>query len=774
MQAVLFDGIPGHSTHVAGELTAVCCQAWKFDCLHFQEVFWWLQDDATSCGTLVLAHAAALLAGSPADIFLERARNFVAGFAEVAGALVGFGGLTTEQEAAFRAVLIEHGVPPEAADDRVQAAVAKVGPGHITQALMQKNQWQALKAAGSRPGCMFKFVAHDELQAHIQTRGQRRHGLAVSSPKAKKQKAAKRAKPQAPLQLDPSLLQLSPGSFVTADGSPLMQLSFEEVQSQASGISFCAPAQAIPFIQDGRNISVDPLALVVTAELPMDVTHHGRVSTVRFPAIYMPTSEAVLVLGSLIQLGDEEVRLKHAEEPEVDGIDTITCRMNLYRDETSLSWDQVSQAPIRTILQGVQGLRVCKDGACNQACGLFHPSLVFLDVWARQFTRLTGAKAKPAEAEVFQAYIRVPASAPLHLFRLPNAGLYFEPRAADASGPHAAWSVVWLPGADKLQAQHAQKTCDRALGLARIGVKFGVRTKESDEQAVFNALRPHHEYSRVRVVHRYRAHPLPFGMQRAAVAQLIRGWGWQAKPLQPDRGDGLGSAWLLGAAEEPPSLALPVGKAFVLLAKLPDHTRRPPAASVCASARTIKHILLDDDADHSSTTVGPDPWSNGPDPWAKARGSTDVATQAEPAAPTKAVTKLNQLEGELRQDLEDLVQRKIQAASADPPPGLSEQEKRLHQLEVGVSELQQQGRKFESWFQNVGSKVQDQAQAITALQGTVQEQQHELGCFRTEVQTTVTQAVGSVQTEMTRQLSAQLQGQMEQIQALFAEKKMRH
>ena len=68
--------------------------------------------------------------------------------------------------------------------------------------------------------------------------------------------------------------------------------------------------------------------------------------------------------------------------------------------------------------------------------------------------------------------------------------------------------------------------------------------------------------------------------------------------------------------------------------------------------------------------------------------------------------------------------------------------------------------------------MQDQAEAITALQGTVQEQQHELGRFRTEVQTTVTRAVGSVQTEMTRQLSAQLQGQMEQIQALFAEKKM--
>ena len=258
---------------------------------------WLLQDASTSCGTLVLAHAAALLAGSPADIFLERAQHFVAGFAEVTGALIGFGGLSTEQEDAFKTILVEHGVPTDAVVERVQAAIAKIGPGHITQALQQRNRWQALKAAGSRPGCMFKFVTHDELQAHIQTRGQRRHGLTVSSPKAKEQKAAKRTKPQAHLQLDPSLLQMSPDSFITADGGPLKHLSFDEVQSQASGISFCTPVQATPFIQDGRNISVEPLALVVTAKVPSDLNHQESVSTIRFPAVYVPTSEAVLVLG---------------------------------------------------------------------------------------------------------------------------------------------------------------------------------------------------------------------------------------------------------------------------------------------------------------------------------------------------------------------------------------------------------------------------------------------------------------------------------------------
>ena len=777
LQASLLDGIPGRSIPIARTLTEACGAAWQTPCSHFREITWWLQTDSSSCGALVLAHAAAFLAGTPAEIFLQRAHRFLSGFKATAGSLLGFGGLSSEQEATFKAILVEHGVPPEAVDSRALAAIQKVGPGAIAQALLQKNKWQALKAAGSKPGCLFKYVQLEELQAHIQRRAQDRHGLTISSPKAKKQKASKKPKGLSQLQVDPTQLRLVPGSFVAKDGTTLKQLSYAEVQSQASGVCFCLPSQAFPFLQDDRNISIDPLALVVTSEVPSNLASPARVQTVRFPAMYTPTSEAVLLVGSLVQLGDEEVQLFPADSLEVEGIETITCRLNVYRDESPIPWDQLAAAPIRTLLQQVPGLKVCRDNACTHGCGCFHPSLeedtdqVFLDVWARQFSTLSGVKAAPSEAQVFQAYVRVPASAPGHLFKLPNEGIYFDPRDESGTGSHRSWSVVWIPGADKIQARHAQRTCDRVLGLARLGLKFGVRTKESDEQHVFNLLRPHHEYSKVRVLFRYRAHPLPFGTQRSAVAQLIRGWGWAAKPLQPDRGDGAGSAWLIGSAEEPSSLALPVGKGFVLLTKLKEQPRKSYDTAICASSRTLKHLLHDDD---DQPTAMPDPWCNGQDPWAKARASADVAMRAEPSVTSTASTKLSQIEGELRQDLEQMVQRQVQAAASHPPPGLSAQEQRLQQLEVGVTELQQQGRKFEHWFQSVGSQVQDQAQAITALQSTVQEQQKELGLFRTEVQTTVTQAVGSVQTEMARQLSSQLQGQMEQIQALFSEKKMRH
>ena len=67
--------------------------------------------------------------------------------------------------------------------DRTQAAIAKVGPGPIAQALSQKNPWQALKACASKPSCMFRWIQADELQSHVD----KQFGTQV--PKAKSKKA---------------------------------------------------------------------------------------------------------------------------------------------------------------------------------------------------------------------------------------------------------------------------------------------------------------------------------------------------------------------------------------------------------------------------------------------------------------------------------------------------------------------------------------------------------------------------------------------------------
>ncbi|CAE7655752.1 unnamed protein product [Symbiodinium sp. CCMP2456] len=429
----------------------------------------------------------------------------------------------------------------------------------------------------------------------------------------------------------------------------------------------------------------------------------------------------------------------------------------------NLSVDALALAPLRVLLQQVPEFKVCKDTACGGKCSGFHAAVdeivehLFLDAWARQWVKLAGGKTKPADAELFQVFVRLPASALPHVFCASLDGLYIEPRAADGTGPHAAWAVVWLPGYSAAQAKHALRTSERAITVTRLGHKYGLRTKEADEQAVFELLRPQHQFLKVRVTARFRLHPLPHGFQRHNLVQLLQQWQWVSKPLQPDRGDSVGCAWIVGASSDPPAPALALGTGFVLVSKIKDVGQpRGPSKDVCASTRTRKALLLDDDGD----AFPPDPWADGSDPWSSARQAAVPASSS-----TEAVTKIAQVEAGLKQDLEDLVQRKLDAReAAGPPPGFSDQDKRLHVLETAVNEMRHQSTKFESWFQGFGTKVADQATQLETLQSTVQEQQVELGRVRTDLQSTVQAAVTSLQGNLTNQMASQLAGQMEQIQ----------
>ena len=495
MQGEVFDGIPQRNLPQAPRLARLLCALAGKELTALPEATIWLQRDAHSCGAFALAHATHRLTGSSCPSLLVEASNFLANFPPVPATLFGQGGLTSDQEQALLKLLVSKGVPQAASSQRLQQAISKIGPGPLAEALNSRNPWQALKAAGSKPGVSFKWVLPAELEAHIEQRAQDKFGTEVPKAKTKKLKQPRKTFP-APMHVDPLQLQLAPGSFTTQSGTPLGQLSYQEVQSQATGICFVSLGQAAPFLQETRNLSVDALALVTTAELSPDATGVARVTSLRFPAIFAPTQEAILIAGSLIQLGDEEVQLAATDIAEVEHISTIVCRMSLYRDECKISWEQLVEAPIRALLQKVPELMVCRAPSCDQSCPAFHAAVdevvdhLFLDVWARQWCRLTGGKAKATEAELFQAFVRVPSSAVQHLFRIGFPGRYFEPRAADGSGPHCSWAIVWLPGQSASQALHSLKTTQKAVALTRLGNKYGLRTKEADEQAVFEAL-PH-------------------------------------------------------------------------------------------------------------------------------------------------------------------------------------------------------------------------------------------------------------------------------------------
>ena len=762
-----FDGIPGRSQQAARLLLSKLACLFGSPVAGFESTAFWVQTNHHSCGVLLLAHFAAFLLGGPSEAILADAAGFLACFPRHAGVYYGQGGLSDAQQQALRKILVERGVPETQVADRVQAAVTKIGAGPIAQAFAAANPWQALKAAGSSPNTAFRWIKPEELKAHAEAKAAQKFGAAVAQPKSKKsQRPTKGGRPQ--LQVDPQALLLSPRSFTTEGGEPLAQLGFSEVVPQAQGISFCTAQQLLPFIQTYQSLSVDALALVATSEIPADLCAGAPVTSIRFPAIYEPTGEAILLQGSLLQLGDETVQLAATDIADVE-VDVVTGRASLFRDEATISWETVAQAPIKALLQYVPALNLCRDSACKGNCQLFHPAVdesvehIFLDVWARRFSTVDGSRVDAGKADLFQALVRVPSSALKHLQRANTPGYYFEPRSGDGYNAHAGFSVIWLPGKDRVQALHIAQTTDKVVAITRINRRFGVRVREADEPATHRLLRPEVDFVKVRIAATYRLHPLPHGMQRKHLVALLKQWHWAARPLQVLKGDAAGSAWEVGSDVAPPGQALAAAGSYVLISKLRDASAQHRLSSVTAPPRT-KKLLYDDPEVRVDPNAGKvDPWFGGRDPWSQCRPPPGLPNPPAPSSASTADSKLQQVRGELQETFRKQFE---EFTTAQAGQANVKQEQRLQKLEVSMTELQEQNRRFQDWCQTIGTQIGTHSNQIGEVQRTVQAQQAEVGQLRTEFTQVLATSNSNLQQDISRQLSAQMQ----QIESLLSKK----
>ncbi|CAE7342035.1 aquIMA [Symbiodinium sp. CCMP2592] len=760
----LFDGLPGRSTTAAQALADAICLACDMPQTIVSEPAHLVQLEPGQCGPMLLAFAAQVLGDLDAtfETLLQDAIAYCRFVPRHTAVLYGSGALSEAQTSTLRQLLVDRGVTVDHVGERIQGAVQKIGAGPLSKALAADNPWQALKALGSCPSSLFRWIRPEELRAHAQAKAQLQFGAAIGNAKARKQKPARTSKPV--LNVDPTALQIAPGAFVSSDGTSLSQLAFDEVGPQARGVAFCTGQQMLPFLSDYRALSVDALALISTAPVPTEVCAGAPASSIRFPAVYAPTQEAVLLSGTILQLGDEHVQLSAADADmgDIEKLDTITGRISFFKDEAQLGWEVFAKAPVKSLLQHIPGLNLCRDANCKGDCPAFHPAVeehverLLLDVWARQFAKAEGGRASPEAAELFQALVRVPASAAKHLQHVHVAGFYFEPRAANGFGPHPSYAVVWLPGHDKAQATHLLRTCDKALGLARLGNKFGIRVLDEHEQLVFEKLRPRQTFVKVKVLSRWRLHPLPHGTQRHTLVQLLGKWKWAAKPLQPCKGDSSGCAWEVGSAEDPPSSVLQAGDAFVLIHKLRDLSSPAKPEALCASNRTRRRILYDDPEVPQSSA---DPWAGGRDPWSLSRPPPGLpapaaSSQQCPAPPSAAVSKLTEVKSELQANLATVVRKEVQAATssvkaADP------NDARIQQLEVGLNEVRMQNSKFEEWFQTFGTQMRQQATQVVEVQKAVSAQQGEFSALKSDVTTSIAQAMNSLQSDMQKQFASQ-------------------
>ena len=510
-------------------------------------------------------------------------------------------------------LLVDKGVPEDRSDERALAGIQALGEKAVDQALRAKNPWAELKTLASKPGVRFLWVKHDELMRQVRLRAENKFGISSHGKKKERQRDTR----QAQVQLAPSHLTLLDGSFVDESGEAVKQIQFDEVKAHATGIALATVGQILPFLVEGKSLSLEPLAVITTEEVPHEQQGLLPVTQIRFPAEYAGTREPVLIQGSLIQLGDNTVtRRQDGVKPVIEANKTCTFKLVVFRDEweaSNLQWADLCKGPMKALFQNQEALTLCRGAACGGGCLRYHAPVdvecdsLITDLWDRRWAKTDGGgRVTPDKAGLFSVMMRVLDDAEEWIQGVSGqCGIYLEPRQQDGKGPAAEFGVIWLPQQGFKDAEHKKKTMQGAVAIARIGHRWGLRFRDEDMEAAFKELRPREQYSKISLDRIFVMYPLPHGTTRQGLQKSLKEWGWEAKPLQPTRGGAEGAGWQVGSGKAPPSMVLQGahGDVVVTPVRTVQQVREPP--KILSSFKTRSHLKQ---AASSTGTSSADPW----------------------------------------------------------------------------------------------------------------------------------------------------------------------
>ena len=760
---------------LAAQISEGLTLTWTFSSLRL-----FPQEDAATCGTIALLHVASLLGffGLPDRQAILSLHHWL-----VSRPSLGLGFLDpwtygygpADAQAQLAALLATKGVPSDHAADRAAAAIKRLSLGAVQTAMTQANPWQSLKALTTKPGCNFQFVLRTELQTYIDSKAKTKHGAAIATHKKKDRKHTKSG-PSTPVQLDPATLQTIAGDFVDSDGDELEQISLQQVVADSRGIALSTLTDALPYLREPKNISSDTLAILILEEVPDTLKAAAEVSAIRFPVTYLPTQDPLLVNGSLLQLGDKHAARKAFKDitTSMDVGETSVLKITMYRDELASQWDQIAASPVKCLLQMVPVLRRCTEPQCDLRCGLFHPAVeddvdqVIIEVWGRRFQSLESKVLPAPKADMFIAFLRIATPALDDVLKMVADGVYLEPRAAGVKATDSNYAVIWLAGANRDTAVHRLKLSVHGLSLVRMKTRFGIRVPARHEEAAHRELRPGDSFLKVNVARVYRLHPLPHGLQRAQLIQLLKDWAWAAKPLQPSRGTAEGGAWEVGSELEPPNSVLQAFNKDVLVSLLRDKKEVDRTPQIIGSNRAQKH-LRNQDRPTTAASASTDPWQANPslDPWKSWRGPTTVQTDA-------AAKRIDAITATVVTQANDAVRQQLDAAIQNAPTAMDQ---RIQKLETDMVEIKTHNATVTNWIKETGTRLSNQDDKLNHLNTAMQQQQQDLISVRTEVHTSadnlhqaMAQSFGSMKDEISNQVGASMTHHMERFEQLLVGK----
>ena len=411
--------------------------------------------------------------------------------------------------------LLKHGVPKDKVETRSQQAIKAIGSENVANALKSKNVWRSLKAVGSN--VRFQFILPDELEAAAQAN--------KSAPVGRKQKAAPlRTKPSMPEVIDPTKLALMDGTFRSA-GEPVSQIAVQQLGPLARGVALISLEEALPYINAGKAVSSEPLALAIIAPAGTDVKSCLPHSKVMIPCMCVANREPLLVEATLLQLGRGLIE-KHVASSAIalDQLDAATLKMMVYHDEFAGQWEDFISSPIKHLVHLFPLLRRCPTPDCK--CEHWHnPDQLpvkdpIMDVWRRQFLSASFKTVAATKAVIFSVCVRVPAD--LVRLLLPQSGVsgvYMEPRTPDGREILDTYSVVWTPKMPQSAMTHLKQTNPAIVGFARLGDRKGFRVVATHAQEMHELVRPEPSFLPSGPKSQFVAGPFPLGVRSASFGQ---------------------------------------------------------------------------------------------------------------------------------------------------------------------------------------------------------------------------------------------------------------
>ena len=614
------------------------------------------QESQFTCGTIALMHLGHAI-GYWNGRCIPNEEDWHAGLLMCnEGSIYGWGRHHLEEHIMMelRDLLHQHGVPAEKTEERASLALKKIGGEAIEAALRSRNAWAALKALGSQPKHNYLWVKPDELDKQIRFRAHSKYKASVSEKKKEVPSSGSK------VNMDPKYLGLVAGSFVAEDGRELAQLDMDSVAADKSGVAFGTLEDVGPFLREDKSITMDSLAIITTAPVPPASQGLMPVTNLRFPAIYLPTKEIILIEGSIVQLGDCSVMRRQDESiASMKPIDTKTFKFIVWQDEWVGSWKDFTASPVKKIIEAMPRLLLCCGDRCGPGCKRFHAPVdydidqVVVDLWNRGWYGNKGKRTAPEEAENFQVHMRIPCICTDGLQQKSGQdGIYLEPRREDGKSPAEEFSIIWLPGSDKQEAIHKLKVSDRGVALARFGHRYGIRVLCRDAEMVHKELFPDKPFQHVNVQMVYELRPLPYGIQTAGVRELLKQWGWKARVLQPFKADQHGQGWLVGAESPPPMNVFQTSSGDVLVSvhKKQGPERVEPVILASSKTKTyLKKTPAGPRGDQDQNKENVMPW-NGVDPWG---GYNKFREGAEQDAPMARSSKMERLQTQMHEVVEN-------------------------------------------------------------------------------------------------------------------------